>query len=114
MWLITCLENRQFDLKTLRRHLGTSSLSFCCRQRLMDHLGVVPGAVTPLAVVNDVDRVVQIVLDEALLDMDPLNFHPLDNSKTTAISAADLVKILSVTGHAPLWLNFENLAVENE
>ena len=107
MWLVTCLEHRQFSLKSFGRHLGSLSLSFCSPQRLMQYLGVVPGAVTPFAVINDVDSVVQVVLDAALLDINPLNFHPLDNSKTTAIAPGDLIKFLQANNHSPQLVNFE-------
>ena len=107
MWLLICLEDRQIDLKSFRRRLDTSSLSFCSPQRLMQYLGVVPGAVTPFGVINDVDAQVQVVLDKALLDMHPLNFHPLDNCKTTAISAGGLTRFLDMTNHPPLYMDFE-------
>lgn len=111
MWLVTCLEHRQFDLKSLSHHIGTRGLSFCSPQRLMQYLGVIPGAVTPFAVINDVDSVVQVVLDAALLDIDPLNFHPLDNSKTTAIAPDDLIKFLQAINHSPQFVNFEESMV---
>lgn len=107
MWLLTCLEHRQLDLKTFRYRLGSSALSFCSAERLLRYLGVIPGAVTPFAVINDHDCVVRVVLDSALLDIDPLNFHPLDNAKTTAISATDLLKFLDSTNHSPQFVNFE-------
>ena len=107
MWLVTCLEHRQFNLKSFGRGLGIGILSFCSPQRLMQYLGVVPGAVTPFAVINDVDGVVQVVLDVALLDIEPLNFHPLDNTKTTAIAPGDLIKFLEASNHTPQLVNFE-------
>ena len=107
MWLVTCLEHRQFSLKSVGHHLGARNLSFCSPQRLMQFLGVVPGAVTPFAVINDVDSVVKVVLDVALLDINPLNFHPLDNSKTTAIAPDDFIRFLETSDHSPLFVNFE-------
>ena len=107
MWLLTCLEDRKIDLKSFRRRLDTSSLSFCSPERLMQYLGVIPGAVTPFGVINDVDAEVQVVLDKALLDMHPLNFHPMDNCKTTAISADSLTRFLDMTNHPPIVMDFE-------
>lgn len=101
MWLVTCLEDRTIDLKDLGEHLGGYRLSFGRPERLMQYLGVIPGAVTPFAVINDHQDVVQMVLDSALLDHDPLNFHPLDNCRTTAISPKDLLTFLEAIGHYP-------------
>ena len=101
MWLVTCHENRQIDLKALGERLGAGRFSFASADRLMRYLGVIPGAVTPFAVVNDRERVVSMVLDEALLAFDPLHFHPLDNAMTTAVSADDLLKFLEHASHPP-------------
>ena len=79
----------------------------------MQYLGVGPGAVTPFAVINDVDSVVQVVLDVALLDINPLNFHPLDNSKTTAITPDDLLKFLEANNHSPQFVNFEEHLIDH-
>ncbi len=101
MWMVVCLESRALDLKDLAQRLGAKHLSFGSPERLMRHLGVIPGAVSPLAVVNDMERVVQVVLDREVLARDPVNLHPLDNAKTTALSAADLLRFLEAEGHAP-------------
>ena len=72
----------------------------------MNSLGVIPGAVTPFAVINDGDHAVQVVLDREMLEREPLNFHPLDNAKTTAVSADGLLSFLEATGHKPVILDF--------
>lgn len=101
MWLVTCLEDRAIDLKDLGERLDAGRLSFGRPERLMQYLGVIPGAVTPFAVLNDRQDAVQMVLDSALLDYDPLNFHPLDNARTTALSPRDLLRFLESAAHYP-------------
>jgi Ala-tRNA(Pro) deacylase len=101
MWLLTCLEDRQIDLKMLAERLGAGRFSFASAERLMHYLGVIPGAVTPFAVINDRAGVVEMVLDAGLLEHDPLNFHPLDNAMTTAISATGLLRFLDYAQHPP-------------
>jgi Ala-tRNA(Pro) deacylase len=64
-------------------------------------LGVSPGSVTPFAAINDTEQRVEVVLDERLMRQDPLNFHPLRNTMTTRIKAADLLRFLRATGHEP-------------
>ncbi len=109
MWLVTCLEDRQIDLKALAKTLEAGRFSFGNAALLMAHLGVLPGAVTPLAVINDHGRAVHMVLDRALLDHDPVNCHPLVNHMTTAIAPRDLVAFLEAEGHAPRLLDFDAL-----
>ena len=101
MWLLTCLEDREIDLKRLAERLRAGRFSFASADRLMRYLGVIPGAVTPFAVINDHGRVVRMVLDAGLLSHDPLNFHPLDNAMTTAISADGLLRFLEFAQHPP-------------
>jgi Ala-tRNA(Pro) deacylase len=102
MWLIVAKEDRQIDLKQLATRLGSDRLSFGSPERLMGALGVIPGAVTPFGVINDTQGRVRVVLDRGLLEEDPLNFHPLDNTMTTAITSVDLLRFLEATGHEPL------------
>ncbi len=109
MWLIVCPEDREIDLKALGQALGAGRFSFGSAERLMTYLGVLPGAVTPFAVINDTEGKVQVVLDEALLACDPINAHPLVNDRTTAVSAAGLVRFLEAVGHPPRVLDLDGL-----
>jgi Ala-tRNA(Pro) deacylase len=111
MWLVTVEESRRVDLKALGEKLtgetgGAAKLSFGSADRLMTYLGVVPGAVTPFAIINDKARKVKMVLDRHLLDCNPVNAHPLVNFKSTAISPQDLLKFLEAEGHQPQLLDF--------
>ena len=107
MWLVVTLESRSVDLKALARELGHRNFSFGSRERLERYLGVIPGAVTPFAVVNDPDGHVRVALDVALQEHDLWNFHPLVNSRTTTIGGADMVRFLESENHPPHWVSFE-------
>ncbi len=102
MWLVTAEESRAVDLKALGSVLGAQGrLSFGSPDRLMAHLGVTPGAVTPFGLVNDTDGKVAFVLDEVLARQDPLNLHPLVNDATTAIGRDDFFRFMRSIGHEP-------------
>ncbi len=106
MWLVVALEDRQIDLRTLGERLQAGRLSFGSPDRLMRHLGVIPGAVTPFGAINDPGRAVQIALDTEMMEGAVLNFHPLDNAQTTAISPEGLIRFLESTGHSPELVEF--------
>lgn len=107
LWLCTVLEDREVDLKALRKRLGAKgSLSFGAPDLLMEVLGVIPGAVTPFSVINDTDRQVTVVLDQGILDQDRTNGHPLRNDATTAVASADLLKFVEAEGYAPEIIDF--------
>ncbi len=100
-WLIVALEDREIDLKALSKAIGAPGLSFGRPERLLEALGVVPGAVTPFALVNDGECRVRVVLDREMLDRSPLNYHPLINTRTTAIRPDDLLRFIRDCGHEP-------------
>jgi len=105
MWLVVALEDRSVNLKALARALGHNNFSFGSPQRLMEYLGVVPGAVTPFGVFNDHTGAVRVALDEGLRGYDVWNFHPLDNSMTTAIGPADMLHFLESIDHPAHWVD---------
>jgi Ala-tRNA(Pro) deacylase len=107
MWLVVAEEDRRIDLKALGEQLGAGKVSFGSPDRLMQHLGVVPGAVTPFGLINDRDSQVQVVIDKALLAQDPLNVHPLTNEMTTAIAPTDLLAFIESCGHRPQLIEFK-------
>ena len=107
MWILTCLEDRTLDLKQFGTRLGSGRLSFGSPQRLMNYLGVIPGAVTPLAVINDHSGAVDVVLDRALMDASTINVHPLTNSRTTALTPAGLLAFLNAVDHAPTIMDLD-------
>ena len=112
-WLVTVAEDRNIDLKALRRRLGASgSLSFGAADVLMAHLGVRPGAVTPFGIINDANGMVSMVLDQDLLAGDIVNVHPLRNDMTTAMRPDDLLAFLDAENHPPLILDFNRLEGE--
>ena len=102
LWLVVALEECRVDLKALADRLGAPRFSFGSAELLGEVLGVRPGSVTPFAAVNDRDGRVRVVLQRAMLAHDPLNYHPLENDRTTAVAPADLVRFLETCGHRPL------------
>ncbi|MEN5081768.1 prolyl-tRNA synthetase associated domain-containing protein [Bosea sp. TWI1241] len=102
LFLVSALESTAIDLKRLHEALGASGrLSFGSAELLMATLGVTPGSVTAFAVANDRAGAVTMVLDAALMDGAPLNFHPLVNTATLTIAREDMLRFLEAVGHAP-------------
>lgn len=101
MWLVVCLEDRRIDLKALGALLGGVRLSFGSPDRLMRTLGVIPGAVSPFALINDTEMSVTVILDAEMMDLSPLNFHPLSNEMTVAVTPDALTRFVDACGHAP-------------
>ena len=101
LWLVVALEDRRIDLKALAGLIGAARLSFASPARLAAHLGVVPGAVTTFALINDDANAVRVVIDAGIATAGRAHFHPLSNDATTAIAPADLLRFIAALGHEP-------------
>jgi Ala-tRNA(Pro) deacylase len=102
LWLAVVRAHVRVDLPALARQLNAPRFSFGSADLLQSTLGITPGSVTPFALMNDTARAVTAVLDAAMLDEAPLNFHPMRNDRTTAIAPADLIRFVEATGHTPV------------
>ena len=107
--LVTCEESRRIRIRDLEKQIGLRKMSFAKPEALLDHLGVTPGAVTPLSAINDTANVVRVVLDAQMMAGDVLNCHPLHNEATVAMSTQDLRRFFALTGHTPVELDFDAL-----
>jgi Ala-tRNA(Pro) deacylase len=106
LWLISAEQSAAIDLKRLPAVIGSARLSFGSSERMWTALGVTPGSVTALALINDVDRRVRFVLDARLAASERVHFHPLTNTATTAISRAGFRRFLAALDIAPLIVDF--------
>jgi len=109
LWLVVTLEDQPINMKALEKRIGSARLSFGRPELLETVLGVLPGAVTPFALINDTAQSVRVVLDETMLAFDPLNYHPLHNEATLALSPEDLVRFVKSCGHEPLVVGLDGL-----
>ncbi len=99
-FLLTVDEEAEVDLKQIHRRIGASGrVSFGKPDRLMEYLGVVPGAVTAFGILNDTDNRVKIFLDADLMEHEFINCHPLTNDATSTIRRDDLIRFVKATGH---------------
>lgn len=98
-YLVIMPAAKRVDIKSLARAIDAGRLSFASPQRLQKYLGVDPGSVTLLAVVNDPSHRVEVVIDKNLWISDQFQFHPLVNTATLLMTKAALENLLNITGH---------------
>jgi Ala-tRNA(Pro) deacylase len=98
-FLVVVPAETQVDLKGLKAVLGTTKLGFASADRLMRYLGVEPGAVTLLGLVNDADRAVEVVVDRRLWEAGAIQSHPLVNTATLVLPGESVRRFLNATGH---------------
>jgi len=92
--MISAKDDTDVPLKELHKVMDVARLSFGKADLMQEVLGVTPGSVTAFALMNDPEHRVRFILDAALLEHDPIHFHPLENSGTTAIAPGDFLRFL--------------------
>ncbi|MCI0150185.1 prolyl-tRNA synthetase associated domain-containing protein [Paraburkholderia sediminicola] len=107
LYLVVTTAHKSLDLSAVARTLNSKRLSFASADRLFDLLGVAPGSLSPLSLVNDQAHHVQLVIDEDLADEGVFLFHPLDSTATIALSRQDFEDFLHSIGHLPSWQAIE-------
>lgn len=110
--LVMVDENRRVDLKSLSSLLGIGRLSFGSADSLQEMLGVIPGSVTPFALVNlqvhqGAEAPLIVALDKSMMEEALLNYHPLHNAATTAITPQDLLVFIRACGYEPLIVDLD-------
>ena len=107
-FLVTVPHDLAVDLNALGARLGAGRLGFASAERLERHLGITPGSVSLLALVNDAAHAVEFVIDRRLWQADAVHAHPLRNDATLALPHASLERFLEVTGHPPRILDVDD------
>lgn len=99
-YLITVRGDKRVDLKEFRKNNNTRPLSFASPEDLMEKMNLIPGAVTPLGLLNDAECKVTLFLDKEFLDDKGLiGVHPNDNTATVWLKVSDLMKIIQQHGN---------------
>jgi|SRR5450830_1113497 len=106
-FLVMTTPTKTLDLTAAAKAFGSKRLSFASAELLYDTLGLRPGSLSPLALVNDETGKVRLIIDSDLAGEDVFLLHPLENSATLAISRDVLEKFLDSANHKPSWLALE-------
>ena len=96
-YMITVQGNKRVDLKQFRKQHGLRNLSFASADDLMEIMGLIPGAVTPLGLLNDRERKVELYLDAAFAEL--ISIHPNDNTASVWMKTNDLIRIITEHGN---------------
>ena len=99
-YLVILMHSKKADLRAVADQIGDGKLSFGSPERLMTHLGLTPGSVSPFGLVHDQAHAVRVVIDRDLQKAERLSFHPNINTATLVVSAADFARFLAASGNS--------------
>ena len=98
-FLVIVPQDKQVDLKELSSKLEASRLSFASPDRLKKYLGIEPGSVSLLALLNDQENNVEVFVDKEIWNSEKILCHPLVNTSTLAVPRNGIQLFLEKTGH---------------
>jgi Ala-tRNA(Pro) deacylase len=98
-YLVVLLHAKKADLRAVADQIGDGKLSFASPERLLTHLGLAPGSVSPFGLINDRAHAVRVVLDRDLKSAERVSFHPNINTRTLVLARADFDKFLAACGN---------------
>jgi Ala-tRNA(Pro) deacylase len=98
-YLVVLVHSKKADLRAVAEQIGDGKLSFASPDRLMTHLGLTPGSVSPFGLINDAAHAVRVVLDRDLTVAERVSFHPNINTRTLVLARVDFEKFLAACGN---------------
>jgi Ala-tRNA(Pro) deacylase len=98
-YLVIVKHPKRADLRGVADQIGDGKLSFASPERLLTHLGVTPGSVSPFGLINDASRDVRVFLDADLKAAERISFHPNINTVTVVLAFADFERFLAARGN---------------
>jgi Ala-tRNA(Pro) deacylase len=104
-YLVIVEHTKRADLRRAADQIGDGKLSFASAERLLTHLGVTPGSVSPFGLIHDRERHVQVFLDRALASSVRISFHPNINTRTIVIAFSDFERFLIADGRRARYID---------
>jgi Ala-tRNA(Pro) deacylase len=98
-YLVIVKHPKRADLRAVADQIGDGKLSFASPDRLMTHLGVTPGSVSPFGLINDALHEVGVFLDRDLEGSTRISFHPNINTVTVVLAFVDFQRFLAARGN---------------
>src|SRR5688572_29849335 len=104
-YLVIIAHTKRADLRAVANQIGDGKLSFASPERLLTHLGVTPGSVSPAGLINDREHHVRVYLDRDLKNAARISFHPNVNTTTVTVAFNDFESFLAACGNPVTFLD---------
>ena len=99
-YLLMMPGDKKFKTKELSAQINSSRLSFAEPEDMVKYLGLEPGSVSVMGLMNDTDHAVQLLIDEDVLEGEYLGCHPCVNTSSLKLRTDDVIrKFLPAVGH---------------
>lgn len=104
-YLLLIPGDKQFKTKDLSKQIGSSRLSFAPAEYMEKLLNVTPGSATVMALMNDPENQVQLIIDEDVTAQEEFGCHPCINTSSLKMKTADVLqKFLPAIHHEAIFV----------
>ena len=105
-YLLIMPGEKPFKTKLLSKQIGSARLSFASPEHMAELLGVTPGSVSVLGLMNDIEGKVRLLVDRDLLREENFGCHPCRNTSSLRFTSGELFdKLLPALGHEPVFVD---------
>lgn len=117
-YLVTMECHKSLDFVQLQQIIREGKLSFASPERMERCLGLLPGSVSPLGLIHDINLTdasprelfenghrVKFFVDKDLRDAPMMTFHPCDNTASVALTHDALHRFLQIWGGEVEWFD---------
>ncbi len=98
LYLVTIPYEKRLDLNQFRKMIGAPKVRFAELEDLFNILGITPGAVSPMGLINDTNNKVIFIIEEIVWNAEEICCHPNINTETLQIPRQDFQKLIIATG----------------
>ena len=98
-YIVILQYQKRADLRAVADQIGDGKLSFGSPERLMKHLGLAPGSVSPFGLIHDAEHAVRVAIDRDLKSAERISFHPNINTATIVLAFSDFQRFLESCGN---------------
>jgi Ala-tRNA(Pro) deacylase len=99
LYLVTIPYDKSLDLKDFRRMISAPKVRFADEKDLAEVLGLTPGAVSPLGLINDKENKVIFWIEQKIWNSELICCHPNINTETLQIPKDDFHKLIKLTNN---------------
>ena len=104
-YMLVMPAHKRFNTSRVSHLLNSSRLSFGTPEDMLSLLDVTPGSVSIMALMNDRDCKVQLVIDDELLLHRDFGCHPCKNTSSLRLARTDVFDVfLPSVNHTPIFL----------
>jgi Ala-tRNA(Pro) deacylase len=109
-YIVILQYQKRADLRAVAGQIGDGKLSFGSPERLMKHLQLAPGSVSPFGLIHDAEHAVRVAIDRDLKSAQKISFHPNINTATIVLAFSDFQRFLESCGNPVQYVTVESAA----